>query len=401
MPGENGSVKEMGPVVHRSGPAGQRRTLAAALAAALLLAGTPADARPRWTAAQANAWYARQPWLMGANYVPANAINQLEMWQAETFDPAAIDRELGWARALGMNTMRVFLHDLLWEQDADGFSRRLDQFLGIARRHGIRPMLVLFDSCWNPHPKLGRQHLPIPGVHNSGWVQSPGTRALADPGERARLERYVRGVIGRFATDDRILAWDVWNEPDSPAATYPGQPKNKEALVAALLPSTFEWARAAEPSQPVTSGIAWGEDWSPKGKHSAIERTQLAESDIMTFHEYGWPEKFAERITQLRAYGRPILATEFMGRGAGSTFDGVLPIAKREDVGVYAWGFVDGKSQTRLPWDSWKRPYVGEEPAVWFHDVLRADGTPYRQAETDLMRRLAASPRRVVPEAAR
>lgn len=358
--------------------------------AALPLLATPmqADARPRWTAAEVNGWYARQPWLVGSNYLPANAINQLEMWQAETFDPATIDRELGWAKALGMNTMRVFLHDLLWQQDADGFSRRLDQFLAIAQRHGIRPMLVLFDSCWDPHPRLGPQHQPIPGVTNSGWVQSPGTAALANPREHARLQAYVKGVIGRFAADRRILAWDLWNEPDSLAATYPGQPKNKEALVAALLPKVFVWARAAKPTQPVTSGIAWGDDWSPTGKHTVIEQTQLDQSDFLTFHEYSWPEKFADRIRQLRAYGRPIVCTEFMARGIGSTFDGILPIAKQANVGAYNWGLVDGKSQTRFPWDSWKRPYTTEEPTVWFHEVLRADGTPYRQAEVDLIRRL-------------
>lgn len=322
------------------------------------------------------------------------------MWQADTFDPTTIDRELGWAQALGINTVRVFLHNLLWQQDAAGFSSRLNQFLNIAERHRIKPMLVLFDSCWDPNPRLGPQHPPIPGVHNSGWVQSPGTRALADPAERPRLEAYVRGVVGRFARDERILAWDVWNEPDSPAAAYPGQPRDKEALVAALLPLAFDWARAAEPGQPVTSGIAWGDDWTPAGRHSAIEATQLGQSDVMTFHDYGWPEKFADRIRQLRAYGRPILATEFMARGAGSTLDGILPIAKRADVGAYAWGFVDGKEQTRLPWDSWRRPYVTEEPTLWFHDLLRADGTPYRAVETELLRRLAAAPRRVVPAGA-
>ena len=84
-----------------------------------------ADASQRWSQSQANSWYAQQPWLVGSNYVPADAINQLEMWQADTFDPQRIDKELGWAEGLGMNTMRVFLHDLLWQQDAPGFKRRM------------------------------------------------------------------------------------------------------------------------------------------------------------------------------------------------------------------------------------------------------------------------------------
>ena len=128
-----------------------------------------------------NAWYAAQPWPVGANFLPSTAINELEMWQADTFDPVTIDRELGWAEGIGMNTMRVFLHNLLWEQDPKGFEQRIDTFLTIAARHHIRPVFVLFDSCWEPFPKLGPQHPPIPGVHNSGWVQAPGAAVLADP----------------------------------------------------------------------------------------------------------------------------------------------------------------------------------------------------------------------------
>jgi len=162
---------------------------------------------PRWPEAQANAWYAHQPWLVGSNYVPADAINQLEMWQAETFDPERIDQELGWAQSLGMNTMRVFLHDLLWQQDAPGFQRRIDTFLTIADRHHIHPIFVLFDSCWEPVPKLGPQNPPIPGVHNSRWVQSPGVPALQDPSQYPRLKRYVQGVVSAFGKDRRIVAW--------------------------------------------------------------------------------------------------------------------------------------------------------------------------------------------------
>ena len=377
-----------------------RGSLALMLALAALWS-VSGDARSRWSPTEVNRWYAAQPWLIGSNYIPADAINQLEMWQADSFAPATIDRELGWAEDLGMNSMRVFLHDQLWQQDPKGFSDRINRFLAIAQRHHIRPMFVLFDSCWDPHPRLGPQHLPIPGVHNSGWVQSPGPEALADPAQRPRLEAYVKGVIQRFAHDDRILAWDVWNEPDCLADIYTGQASNKDELVAALLPSVFDWARAANPTQPLTSGVAGGDDWAPSHEQSVIQSTQLSQSDFITFHDYGWPEAFASRIVQLRGYGRPIVATEYMARGAGSTFDGVLPIAKRADVGVYNWGFVDGRTQTRLPWDSWKKPYTMDEPTIWFHDILHQDGTPYRPAETQLIRRVAGAPRFIVPELAR
>jgi hypothetical protein len=344
----------------------------------------------RWTEARAHAWYAKQPWLVGANFVPDDAINQLEMWQAATFDPQEIDKELGWAQGIGMNTMRVFLHDLLWEQDPAGFRQRIDTFLTIAAKHHIRPVFVIFDSCWDPMPKLGPQHPPIPGVHNSGWVQSPGAAALEDPKQYPRLQAYVTGVIGAFADDNRILAWDLWNEPDNGGGGDYGkeEPANKTQLAIALLPQVFAWARAAHPTQPLTSGV-WGGDWSSFQSMSAISKIQISHSDIITFHNYGWPEQFAASIHELQQYHRPVLCTEYMARGAGSLFDLDLPIAKKENVGAINWGLVAGKTQTYLPWDSWVRPYVGIQPTIWFHDVFHPDGTLYRQEEGDLMRRLS------------
>jgi hypothetical protein len=340
----------------------------------------------RWTAAKANDWYAQQPWLVGANYVPSDAINQLEMFQAATWNPALNDHELGMAQGIGMNTMRVFLQDRLWQQDSKGFTKRLDEFLAICSRHGIRPMFVLFDSVWDPFPKLGPQHPPIPGVHNSGWVQSPGAEELEDPASEPKLEAYVKGVVGAFGKDPRVLAWDIWNEPDNETSQYP-QTKNKTEIVDRLLPKAFAWARAERPIQPLTSGV-WTGDWSNPEKESATTKIQLAESDVISFHNYDWPEGFAARIKELRVYGRPVLCTEYMARGAGSTFDNSLPIAKKENVAAINWGLVAGKTQTYYPWDSWQRPYVLQQPTVWFHEVFRQDDTPYRQHEVDLIREL-------------
>lgn len=374
--------------------------LATASVASLALAA-PAEARDQWSKAQAERWYARQPWLIGSNYAPATAINQLEMWQAATFDPATIDKELGLAEQLHMTTMRVFLHNLLWEQDAPGFKRRIDQFLAIAAKHHIKPLFVLFDSCWDPDPKLGLQHPPIPGVHNSGWVQGPGAARLADTGQYDKLHGYVSDIVGSFAKDERILGWDVWNEPNNSGGGNYGETQNKKALVAGLLDQVFTWAEAANPTQPLTSGLWTGDHWDQAATLDAVERIQVARSDVMSFHDYSWPEKFDERARQMLSYGRPVICTEYMARGAGSTFDGSLPIGKRLNIGMINWGFVDGKTQTRLPWDSWKKPYTYDEPTVWFHEVFRADGTPYRPAETELIRRLATSPKGVVPAAAR
>ena len=341
----------------------------------------------RWSEEKANTWYAAQPWLVGANYIPSNAINQLEMFQAATFDPAINDRELSLAESIGMNTARVFLQDQLWDQDPEGFKQRLDTFLAIAARHHIRPLLVLFDSCWETNPHLGPQHPPIPGVHNSGWVQSPGKQRLLDPAAEPKLKAYVIGVVGAFATDDRILGWDVWNEPDNGGGDVAADEPAKIKRVDDLLPKAFAWARAAHPSQPLTSGV-WNGDWSHPDKESATTRIQLAESDVISFHDYGWPEAFEARIHELQPTHRPLLCTEYMARGAGSTFDGSLPLAKQYHVAAINWGLVAGKTQTWLPWDSWDHPYVRLQPTIWFHEVFRNDDTPYRQHEVDLIRTL-------------
>jgi len=349
------------------------------------------QAQQRWTEAQANAWYAAQPWPVGANFLPSTAINELEMWQADSFDAATIDRELGWAEGIGMNTMRVFLHNLLWEQDAKGFEKRMDMFLAIAARHHIRPVFVLFDSCWDPHPKLGPQHPPIPGVHNSGWVQAPGAEVLGDPTQTPRLEGYVKGVVGAFANDPRILAWDLWNEPDNgnDSSLPKGEVKNKNAIILGLLPQVFGWARTTHPTQPLTSGL-WHGDWSSLDAMPPLARVQVEQSDVISFHNYGWPEDFEQKVKQLERFHRPLICTEYMARGAGSTFDTILPIAKLHHVGAINWGLVVGKSQTNLPWDSWQRPYVSDQPTVWFHDVFYADGKPYRTREADIIRNLTS-----------
>jgi len=347
---------------------------------------------PRWSEQRAADWYAQQPWLVGSNYIPATAINQLEMWQPGTFDPQRIDLELGWAESIGLNTMRVFLHDLLWQQDAPGFLNRMEIFLSIANKHHIKILFVLFDSCWDPNPHLGKQRDPRPGVHNSGWVQSPGSTALKDAAQLPRLEAYVKGVVGAFAHDLRVLGWDVWNEP---SGTNQGSYENQELsskldLVLALLPKVFTWAREAGPTQPLTSGV-WEGNWSSPEKLGPMEKIQFEQSDVLSFHNYGKPAEFTERVRWLEKYHRPILCTEYMARPNHSTFQGILPIAKKHRVAAINWGLVAGKTQTWLPWDSWQKPYVDRQPKQWFHEIFRTDGQPYSPQEVDFIRKLTLS----------
>jgi hypothetical protein len=324
----------------------------------------------RWSEEKANAWYRERPWLVGCNFIPSTAVNQLEMWQEATFDPEIIDRELGWASEIGFNSVRVYLHDLAWEADAAGFKKRIDRFLEIADTHGIRPMFVIFDDCWNADPQIGPQPDPIPGVHNSGWLQSPGKAVVNDPTQWGRLEAYVKDVVGSFANDSRIILWDLYNEPGNSDQGNKSLP---------LLKKAFEWARAANPSQPLSVGV-----WS--GSLKEFNEYQLAASDVITFHNYSGAESLGRQIADLKKHSRPVISTEWLRRPV-STVETCLPIFKREGVGCYNWGLVSGKTQTIHPWGSKEG---APEPPVWFHDLLHKDGTPFDRKEIDLFRELTA-----------
>jgi len=342
----------------------------------LLCFGIPARAQqsksnpPKaWTTEKANAWYAKHKWINGANFTPSTAINQLEMWQADTFDPATIDRELGYAEGIGFNAMRVFLHSVVWKEDPKGFKDRVNKYLAIADKHHIQTIFVFFDDCWNANPKPGKQPEPKPGVHNSGWMQDPG-RPLTTRADFLELKNYVDDILTTFKHDKRILLWDLYNEPGN---------SNKNLKSADLLTSVFTWAHAVDPDQPVSAGL-W--NWDLK----ELSNIQIKYSDVITYHCYDVPEIHAVILKLLKWYNRPLICTEYMARPRNSTFANTMPMLKKENVGAINWGFVSGKTNTIYAWDT---PIPdGSEPKVWFHDIFRKDGQPYKQEEVDLVKQL-------------
>jgi len=323
-----------------------------------------------WSVDRANNWYSQHKWITGSDFIPSTAINQLEMWQADSFDSATINRELGWAENIGFNTMRVFLHSMAWKQDTAGFKQRVNTYLSIADRHHIQTVFVFFDDCWNKDPKPGRQPLPKTGIHNSGWLQDPGDPASSDTATFPALEKYVKDVMKFFAHDKRILLWDLYNEP--------GNSGKKEKSLP-LLTKIFQWARSVRPDQPISAGI-WAMDYE------LLNAFQAANSDIITYHDYEGPEQHLRVIQLLKVAGRPLICTEYMARTLNSRFTNVLPVLKKEHVGALNWGFVSGKTNTIYAWST---PMPGgEEPHEWFHDIFRKDGIPYKQEEVDIIRRL-------------
>lgn len=353
----------------------------------------------KWSKEKTNKWYDSYDWFAGANFNPSTAINQLEMWQEETFDLETIDRELKWSADLGFNLHRVYLHNLLWQQNSCDFIDRIDQFLEVADTYNIKIMFVLFDDVWNPEPKLGKQPEPVPHRHNSGWLQAPGKEYLQDPSKDYLLEGYVKGLLKAFKNDNRIAVWDLYNEPTQENTNWYGNESvNKTELPVDVKPkyslrlvkNAFKWAREVNPSQPLTMGIWWGDtnNWGTPEKLPAVDRVMIENSDIITFHTYDKDmDVVRNKITELKKYGRPIICTEYMARGENNTFETVMTILKEENIGAINWGFVAGKTNTIYPWRSWQEKFT-EEPKVWHHDILRKDGTPYDPKEIDLIRSL-------------
>lgn len=332
--------------------------------------------RQVWSKEQATNWGKQLEWQRGCNFIPSTAINQLEMWQAETFDTTTISRELGWAANIGMNTMRVYLHHLAWEKDSTGFKNRMKTYLDISSRKGISTIFVIFDDCWNPTYKDGTQPLPKPGIHNSGWVQDPGELIYTDSAKLYPvLERYVKDILTSFAADKRILLWDVYNEPGN---NMPGlEPRGNKSLT--LLAKVFGWGREVNPSQPLSSAV-----WN--GDLKGLNKFQLANSDVITYHNYSNETDHQKCIDTLRVYGKPLLCTEYMARTNNSRFENIMPLLKKENIAAINWGLVSGKTNTKY---AWATPIPdGSEPKLWFHDIFREDGTPYLEEETTLIKQL-------------
>ena len=341
----------------------------------------------RWSEKQAQEWGAKQPWLVGANFGPSDASNQLDMWQKDTWNPELIDKELGWAKEIGFNTIRVYLHYFPYRDDKDGFLKRMDQFLEISAKHNIKPMFVFFDDVWNPYPVAGKQPEPKKHLHNAGWVQSPGHDILWNPERHIELKPYVQDVMNRYKNDDRVLLWDLYNEPQNTNNNaYHENDKGKEKFSMMLLKEVFVWAREVNPSQPITSA-PWIGEWVDETKMTEFHKFMFNNSDVITYHNYNDIDDFKRVSEPLKRYNRPMICTEYMARGNNSLFETHLPYMAENNIGAINWGFVAGRTQTIYAWDSWLKEYTAE-PELWFHDIFRQDGSIYKQSEVDLIKKL-------------
>ena len=356
------------------------------------------DTEKRWNEDRAWQWHNENGWMIGSNFNPSTSINQLEFWQEDTYDKETIERELGWSAELGMNTHRVYLHNLLWDQDSVGFIKRIENYLDISESKGIKTLFVLLDDCWHPAPKLGKQPDPMPFVHNSWWVQAPGSAILGDSLRHHEVKNYIKGIVSHFADDKRVIGWDLYNEPGNVAPTQKGHNEfaikgDKDIFTLSLIRKAFKWAREANPSQPLTSSVwkTWEKDndWSKLDNLSDLSKFIISNSDVISFHTYGDINEMKLRVEQLETYNRPIMCTEYLARGQGSTFQAMLPLLKEKQIAAINWGFVAGKTNTIFPWSSWEDDFTAA-PDVWHHDIYMPDKTPYDQEEIDFIKEMTS-----------
>lgn len=356
----------------------------------------------RWTEEEINAWADKRPWFVGMNFLPSNAVNWNEMWQEETFDLEIIDRELGLAQNIGMNTLRTNLPFIVWLYDRERFIKRIDSFLACAHKHGISVMLTLMDDCGfsGDHPWIGKQREPRPGVHNSQGAASPGRNVVVTKSQWPRIEEYIKDVVSAFKDDERVLIWDVYNEPTNGGIFS----QNDEELQfdGPLMTMSYElckeaiaWVRSVNPSQPLTVG-AWRKMKIKLNLHedikffdSEIDKLALEESDVITFHAYSPKEVINDVIKLLKPLNRPIMCTEWLARHVDSTVEDILPIFKEHKIGAYNWGLVNGRTQTHFPW-----PVVAKANPdylkTWFHDLFHQDGSPYSEKEVAIFKELTS-----------
>ena len=125
---------------------------------------------------------------------------------------------------------------------------------------------------------------PKPGIHNSGWLRDPGDSIYINPDMITNLELYVKDILTTFGDDERIVLWDLYNEPGNSGYGNKSMP---------LLEKVFTWGREVNPSQPLSSGV-WS--WNLE----EISEYQLNNSDVITYHNYGSAENHQSMIDTLR-----------------------------------------------------------------------------------------------------
>lgn len=349
----------------------------------------------KWSLERVWEWYNSHPWIRGCNYMSADCANRIDQWQSEGFEERfeTTKNEIKLMSELGFNSVRLILEFIVWDEEHDSFFERFDRYLDLLHENGISAMVVLANDCMPPKneswkaPKLGPQNTDW-GYHGGrknsqhGVFNAVGYHVLDDEDTAKRYFEMVREVVTRYKDDERIIIWDVYNEPGN---------SNRRALTPKNLAKIFEICREINPSQPLTCAT-----WSSDGENvPEIEKYGLENSDIISYHNYYDYKTNVKIIRNLKKYGRPIINTEWLARCTHNNVEEMFPLFYIEKIGCYNWGFVAGKYQTYEPWNSiWQKyeanPKIDFDFTKWFHDLYRPNHRPYNPKEIDLIKEFCA-----------
>lgn len=260
--------------------------------------------------------------LRGANYVPSYARNDVQIWM--DYDAAVVDRELGYAERLKLNTVRVFLQVAVYEQDPQRFLDNFESFLSLCENHHIRMMPVIFDSCFGDFPDLGK-------YRDKDWMACPGQNRLG-PEHWPAMRKFVRDVVGEHKDDRRIVMWDVMNEP---TCTSFYQKEEDKQRIHTFVWQALDWVKAQKPSQPRTVGMMFS---------SELPLVQ-DKVDVLAFHNYR--RDLREDIQGVRAIarklGKPAIINEVVRNDQPAPY--AMPILYEEKIGWCFWELMLGSTQ--------------------------------------------------------
>ena len=303
---------------------------------------------------------------VGANYTPAYAVSAVHFWH--DFRPDVVEKELAAAKKYyGITTVRVYLHNIPYDAEKEKFLDRIEQFLVICDRHGIKPGFTFFDDChWHEGIFLEEPTEPIKGYHNGRWAACPQDRERKEE-NLPKFKAYIQDVIRPHRDDPRVLWWETFNEP------IMGSEFSRKLRI-----EGYAWAKELKPTQPVI--CCW--DDSP-------------ETDIVNAHNYGnsqqaW-DKQADMNPEKGAVFTEAGARWFAPRpSSGEPVEVIHWLEGRKAAGKYVpgvylcWELMVGNSNCRWYWDT---PNDTPEPTFPWCGLMWPDATPVSLAEAEAIRR--------------
>ena len=333
------------------------------LAMILLFSSGPQAAEPHRT----SRW-------VGANYTPAGCVNAVQLWHE--FPAEVIQRELAAAKEhFGITSLRVYLHNIPFDAEKDRFLQRIEEFLALCDRHGIKPGFVFFDDCWNHEGITLRSRPPVKGRHNGRWAACPQDVQRTEE-KLPELKRYIQDVVRAHRRDGRVLWWEIYNEP-----------RMKSDYSARLRKLGYRWAKEVGPIQPVI--CCW--DDSP-------------ETDVVDAHNYGNNFSAWDRQADLN----PRKGTVFTEAGArwfaprrsnGEPIEVIDWLQRRKAAGKYVpgvylcWELMVGNSNCRWYWGTKDGT---PEPTIPWCGLMWPDCTPVSLAEAEAVRHYTTGRRRAM-----